>query len=163
MNIEALGLLLFASHRTTTVDRAPNHIYQGGKVALKRLLIIGALAAASAFTFAMSAQAAGPNSGSCTTTKNGGATLAPVAPPAGVPNVYGQQTGTTSGDAGFDGSGGYLEAGGSTSGGYVSGANNGPVTAGPASAPASGLNGNLTISSTPGLCVGVAGKGGVNS
>jgi hypothetical protein len=47
-----------ATERTHPVDRAPNHTYtQRGKVALKRLLIVGALAAASAFSFTVTANA----------------------------------------------------------------------------------------------------------
>src|SRR6184192_3920899 len=42
-----------------SVDRASANQQQRGKAALKRLLIIGALAAASAFTFNISANAAG--------------------------------------------------------------------------------------------------------
>lgn len=130
-------------------------------VKVRSMIAVGAMAGGLLFGSAFAAQAAGPNSGSCTNTRNNGPTLTPVATPAGVPRVYGQQTGTTAGDAGIDGGAGYLEAGGSTSGGYVSGAQNGPASAGPASVPASGLNGTIGIDSSPTACVGVAGKGGV--
>jgi len=133
------------------------------EAALKRLLIIGGLAAALSIPFAAAAQAApGPNSGTCPTTHTGGASVLPVADPSGgqAPNVYGTQTGTTGGQAGVDGNGGFLEAGGdAASGGYVSGSQDGSVQG----LPASGLNGTVTVSQSPSVCVGVAGQGGVNS
>jgi len=126
-------------------------------VKVRSMITVGAAAGALFFGSASAANA-GTNSGSCTTTHNGGTSVLPVADPTGqLPNVYGQQTGTTSGDAGVDGSGGFLEVGGSSSGGYISGDNNGAI--GPA--PASGLNGTVNVSATPSVCVGVAGVGGV--
>jgi hypothetical protein len=130
-------------------------------VKVRSIIAGGTMAGALFFGSAFAANAAGPNSGSCTNTKAGGPSLdAPVAA-AGGPNLYGQQTGTTSGDAGIDGGAGYLEVGGSASGAYVSGNNSGPAAAGPVSAPASGLNGTTKVGSSPSACVGVAGKGGV--
>ena len=128
---------------------------------VRSMVITGSMAGALLFGSAFAANA-GTNTGSCSNTQNGGASVSPVADPTGqTPIVYanGSPGPPPAGDAGVGGSGGYLEAGGSTSGGYVSGNNSGGV--GPA--PASGLNGTLTISSTPGVCVGVAGKGGVGA
>jgi hypothetical protein len=134
-------------------------------VKVRSMITVGTLAGALFFGGAFAAQA-GTTTGSCSNTKNGGPTLAQPVTDAGGPNVYGQQTGSTSGipsagDAGFDGSGGYLEVGGSPSGGYVSGNNSGAIAIGPASVPASGLNGTVGIDSTPTVCVGstVAGHG----
>ena len=137
---------------------------------MKRLLIIGALAAASAFTFAAASNATpGTNSGSCTLpAPHGGPGELDGTPLEGQPVVgdfYGQ------GDP-SDGNLGigtpptnYLEWYSNTSGGSVSGRNGADIATAPGgpSIPKSGANGSVAYGASPSACVGVAGKGGVHS
>lgn len=118
-----------------------------------RLLAAAGGVAALAVVPAIPALAAGPNNGSCASsslpTPSSGDTTQTL-PDGGV--VFAGGSPTSGGEAGVEGSHGYLEAQGSASGGSVTGYQT-----------ESGLNGYLIVGSAPSVCVGVAGQGGVGA
>lgn len=114
------------------------------------LAVAGGVAAFSALA-AVPALAAGPNSGSCVSNTTPSLTNQDPLAAQGGPDV-GTSGSTSGGEAAVWGSHGYLDASGSTSGGSVTGYQT-----------ESGLNGSLTVSSSPSACVGVAGAGGVSA
>lgn len=118
-----------------------------------RLLAAAGGVAALAVVPAIPALAAGQNNGSCASatlpTPAAGDTVQSL-PDGGDVFAGG---GATGGEAGIEGPHGYLEASGSpTSGGSVSGYQT-----------ESGLNGTLVVGSSPAVCIGVAGTGGVSA
>src|SRR5581483_2465199 len=137
-----------ANGRQSARPRQPN----GGKTHMKiRLLAVAGGVAALGALGTIPALAAGANSGSCGTsapTPSGTTATSPV--DGAIVYANGSASG---GSAGITGPHGYLDASGSpTSGGTIAG-----------DQPDSGLNGSLTVGSSPSLCVGVSGAGGVSA
>jgi hypothetical protein len=114
---------------------------------LRLLFVGGAVAALS--TISLTANAAGPGTGTCTTN------AAPT-PPAGAQTValpdggkaYAGGSPTAGGAVGSQGPHGWIQAGGSPSGGTIGGY----------STDQGNLNGSLTVGSSPSVCVGVGGQ-----
>ena len=117
-----------------------------------RLLAVAGGVAALGALGAVPALAAGPNSGSCVSNTTPSLTNQDPLAAQGGPNVGATGSPTSGGEVAIWGSHGYLEAGGSTSGGSVSGYQT-----------ESGLNGSLTVSGSPAVCIGVNGVGGVGA
>lgn len=117
---------------------------------LRLLIVGGAVAALSTLSLAANA-APGTGTGTCASSSN-------PTPPAGSQTVglpdggqvyAGGDQASASGAAGIEGPHGYLQAGGAaTSGGAIEGYSTDPGN----------LNGTVTISSSPGVCIGVAGE-----
>ena len=116
----------------------------GGVAGLGGVAALGALAATPAL-------AAGANSGSCVSNTTPSLTNQDPLASQGGPDV-GDSGSTSGGEVAIWGSHGYLQASGSTSGGTISGYQT-----------ESGLNGSLTVGSSPSVCIGVAGAGGVSA
>ena len=114
-----------------------------------RFLALGGGAAALSVLVATPAMAAGVAGTPCTTPGPSNTPViasTPAAPPPGPGSstIYGTGSPTSGGYVGISGSDGYLQAGGGTGGGAISG----ETPDGP------GLNGYLNVSTSPGVCVG---------
>jgi len=110
------------------------------------LVIAGGVAALGALGMIPAHAGVNPTSGcSVPGPSSGASAVAPIpSNPTGSGSVYDGGSPTSGGFVGVQGTQGYLEAGGSTSGGGISGETpNGP-----------GVAGSLNVSSSPSVCIG---------